>query len=134
MNQRPAGNKVLSPLRGSAWLISLKGVLLALIFSLVMLLAIALALYLTELPEKAGSYLVYAVSIVAILWGSAYAARRIGTRGWLNGGMIGLIYVLIMLGGGLVIGDDMAVSWSLAIKLFLGFVFGAIGGMWGVNY
>ena len=134
MNQRPAGNKVLSPLRDSAWLISLKGVLLALIFSLIMLLVIALALYLTELPEKAGSYMVYAVSIAAILWGSAYAARRIGTRGWLNGGMIGLIYVLIMLGGGLIIGDDMAVSWSLAIKLFLGFVFGAIGGMWGVNY
>ncbi len=134
MNHRPANNKVFNPLRGSAWLISLKGILLALVFSLVMLLVIALVLYLTALPEKVASYLVYGVSIAAILWGSAYATRRIGTRGWLNGGIIGVIYVLLMIGGGLIIVDDMAIGWSLAVKIFLGFVFGAIGGMWGVNY
>lgn len=134
MNERPVGNKIAKPLRDSAWMILLKGVFLALIFSLIMLLVIALALYLTELPEKAGLYLVYAVSIVAILWGSAYTARKMGTRGWLNGGITGLIYVLLMLGGGLIIGGDMTIGWNLAVKLFLGFIFGAVGGMWGVNY
>ncbi len=134
MDHRPLNNQAFHPLRGNAWLISLKGILLALVFSLVMLLVIALVLYLTELTEKAALYLVYGVSIAAILWGSAYATRMIGKRGWLIGGIIGVIYVLLMLGGGLLIVDDMTIGWSLAVKIFLGFVFGAIGGVWGVNY
>jgi|LSQX01.2.fsa_nt_gb putative membrane protein (TIGR04086 family) len=134
MKYRPLNNQALHPLRGGAWLILLKGILLALVFSLVMLLVISLILYLTALTERAALYLVYGVSIVSILWGAAYATRRIGTRGWLNGGIIGVAYVLLMIGGGLIIVDDMTVGWSLAVKIFLGFVFGAIGGMWGVNY
>lgn len=133
MNHRPANNQLFHQLRGSIWLTSLKGLLLALLFSLVMILVIALLLYLTALTERAASYLVYGVSIVAILWGSAYATRRIGSRGWLNGGIIGVVYVLLMLGGGLIVVEDMAIGWSLVVKIFLGFVFGAAGGMWGVN-
>jgi len=134
MKYRPLNNQAFNPLGGSTWLILLRGILLALIFSLVMLLVISLILYLTALTERVALYLVYGVSIVAILWGAAYAARRIGTRGWLNGGIIGVAYVLLMLGGGLLIVDDMTIGWSLAVKVFLGFIFGAIGGMWGVNY
>ncbi len=134
MNHRPVNNKVFNPLRDSAWIISLKGVFLALLFSLIALLLIALALYLTELSEKIALYLVYGTSIAAILWGSSYATRRIGARGWLNGGIIGLLYVLLMLGGGFIIVEDMAMGWSLAVKLFIGFILGALGGMWGVNY
>jgi len=134
MKYRPSNNRAFHSLQGSTWLILIKGILLALIFSLVMLLAISLVLYLTELTEKTALYLVYAVSVVSILWGAAYAARRIGSRGWLNGGIIGVAYVLLMLGGGLLVVDDMTIGWNLAVNIFLGFIFGAIGGMWGVNY
>lgn len=134
MNHRTAGNKALHPLWNSAWMISLKGVILALIFSLAALLVIALLLYLTALPEKVASYLVYGVSFAAILWSSAYVSKKIGARGWLNGGITGLLYVLLMLGGGLLLLDDITLGWNLLVKVFLGFIFGAIGGMWGVNY
>lgn len=135
MNHRPANNNQVFPqLRGSAWLILGRGLLLALLFSAVALLAIALLLYLTALPEKTAPYLVYAVAIAAILWGSAYTARKIGVRGWLNGGVLGVLYVLLMLGAGLVIVDHMTFGWSVVVKIFLGFIFGAAGGMWGINY
>lgn len=134
MDHRPANNQVFQPLCSGVWLNLLKGMLLALVFSLVMLFVIALLLYLTELPESIASYLVYGVSLGAILWGAAYAARRIGSRGWLNGGIIGVAYVMLMLAGGLIAIDDLTIGWSLAVKIFLGFVFGAVGGVWGVNY
>lgn len=134
MNHRPVNNQLFHQLRSNTWLILLKGILLALLFSLVMILVIALLLHLTALPERMAPYLVYAVGIAAILWGSAYAARKIGSRGWLNGGSVGVIYVLLMLGGGLIVVEDMAIGWSLVVKIFLGFIFGAAGGMWGVNY
>jgi len=133
MNYRPVGNQLFHQPRSSTWLFLLKGILLALLFSLGMILLIALLLYLTALPERMAFYLVYAVSIAAILWGSAYAARRIGSRGWLHGGIIGVIYVLLMLGGGLIVVADLAIGWNLVVKIFLGFIFGAVGGMWGVN-
>ena len=135
MNQRPANNNQLfHQMRGSTWLILGKGILLALLFSVVLLLVIALLLYLTALPERTAPYLVYAVGIAAVLWGSAYAARNIGVRGWLNGGVVGLLYVLLMLGVGLIVVEDMSIGWGLAVKVFMGFIFGAAGGMWGINY
>lgn len=133
MNHLPANNQQSGEGRGRTWLSLGKGVILAVILSLVLILLLALVLYLTPLPERAAPYLVYGAGVVAILWGSARAARRIGTRGWLNGGLVGVIYVLLMQAGGLIAVEDMTLGWSLAVKLFLGFIFGAVGGMWGVN-
>jgi len=134
MNQRLVNNQLNFQPRGGVWLNLGRGILLALLFSLVMILVIALLLYSSALPESTAPYLVYAVSIMAILWGSAHAARRIGSRGWLNGGLVGIAYVLVMLGGGLIASLGIAPGWTLVAKLFLGFIFGAAGGMWGVNY
>lgn len=135
MKHRPANNnQPFQQLRQSAWLNLGRGILLALLFSAVLLLLIALLLYLTALPEKTAPYLVYAVGTIAILWGSSYAARKIGMRGWLNGGAVGALYVLLMLAAGLIVAEDLTVGWSLVVKIFLGFIFGAAGGMWGINY
>ncbi|NLA04491.1 MAG: TIGR04086 family membrane protein [Firmicutes bacterium] len=134
MNCRPVENEPYPQTRGSVWLHLTKGLLLALIFSLVMLLLIALLLYLTALPEKVALYLVYAVAMIAILWGAAYAARRIGSGGWLNGGIVGVAYVLLLLAGGAFLVEEMTLGWASVSKIFLGFAFGAAGGMWGVNY
>lgn len=134
MNQRPANDQIFLQPPGKVWLDLGRGILLAILFSLVMILLIALLLYLTALPESMAPYLVYAVSVVAVLWGAAHSARRIGSRGWLNGGIVGVVYVLLLLGAGLIALEGISFGWTLLVKIFLGFVFGAAGGMWGVNY
>ena len=112
MNYRPVSNQLFHQPRSSTWLFSLMGIILALLFSLGMILLIALLLYLTALPERMAFYLVYAVSIAAILWGSAYAARRIGSRGWLHGGIIGVIYVLLIWAGLIIVAvENPAGTW-----------------------
>lgn len=134
MNYRPVESEPFPQTRGGAWLHLAKGVLLALVFSLAALLLIALLLYLTALTEPVALYLVYAVSIAAILWGSTYAARRIGSGGWLKGGIVGVAYVLLMIAGGLIAVEEITLGWPMAVKLFIGFTLGAAGGVWGVNY
>ncbi len=110
-----------------------KGAFLGLLISLLVLLVSALILLLTPLSEKVVPYAVYLTSIFSIIIGSAYAARRISLKGWLNGGLTGLTYVIVLLLLNRIFGLDLDINLSLLTKLFLGFVMGAIGGILGLN-
>ena len=134
MNRQP-GHHIAAPIATTPGLIKilLKAIALALILSVVLLFIAALVFYFTAVSEKITPYLVFGVSLVAIITGSSFAGKHIGTRGWLYGGIVGLIYVALMLITGLFVRDSIAISLNLFTKLFLGFVFGAAGGMWGVN-
>ncbi len=135
MNRQPGHNVSPQPLAGGGGPLPvlLKGIILALLISLVLLFAAALLLYFTNVPEKIAPYVVFGISLTAILVGSSYGGRKIGSRGWINGGIVGVIYVSLMLVIGLFFLEDATLGWNLISKLFLGFIFGAAGGMWGVN-
>ena len=124
MNSQSGRNITPQPfVRGAPVVAVLKGIVLAL----------ALVLYFTAVPEKITPYLVFGISIIAIMAGSFSAGKSIGSRGWLYGGITGFVFVVRMLVGGLFVLDDLSPGWNFATKLFLGFIFGAVGGMWGVN-
>ncbi len=110
-----------------------KGVFLALAVSLVVCLLVAVVLFLTPMTERAVPYIVYITSTFSIVIGSAYAAKRIQSKGWLNGGLTGLAYVFILLILTRVFGLDLDVNLHLATKLLLAFVLGSIGGILGLN-
>ena len=134
MDRQPGHNVAPQLLAGSGQLlILLKAVILALAISVVLLFIGALVLYLTAVPETITPYFVFGTSFVAIIAGSSFAGKRIGFRGWIYGGIVGTGYVLLMLVAGLFILDDVSLGWNFITKLFLGFIFGAAGGMWGVN-
>jgi putative membrane protein (TIGR04086 family) len=133
MNRQPGSNVSSHPLGGAALPVLLKATALALIFSVILLFVAALVLYFTAVSEKITPYVVFGISLVAILWSSSFAGRKIGARGWVNGGAVGILYVVIMLVIGLLVLDNFTFSWNFFTKIFLGFIFGAAGGMWGVN-
>ncbi|MEW5784815.1 MAG: TIGR04086 family membrane protein [Bacillota bacterium] len=134
MNRQPGYSVAPQPLTGHGlFMVLLKGIALALALSALLLFIAALVLYFTAVPEKITPYLVFGVSLTAIMSGACFAGKRIGYRGWLYGGVVGFIYVALMLVIGLFALDNITVGWNLLSKLFLGFVFGATGGMWGVN-
>jgi putative membrane protein (TIGR04086 family) len=134
MNSQTGHNSAPQPyLRGGPAAALLKGIILALALSVVLLFIGALVLYFTAVSEKITPYLVFGISLVAIISGSSYAGRKIGSKGWFYGGITGLVFVLFMLVIGLFVLEDASAGWNWLTKLFLGFVFGAAGGMWGVN-
>lgn len=116
----------------AAWAV-IKGTLLAFILSLVLLLLASLVLHFTAVPEKITPYLVFGISLAAILFGSRFSGRHIGYRGWLHGGLVGFFYVLLLLLLSVLFVEGFAFNFSVVTKVFLGFAFGAAGGMWGVN-
>lgn len=111
----------------------LKGTVLALVISLLVCLLLSLVLFLTPVSERVVPYAVYITSIFSIIIGSAYAAKRIQTKGWLNGGITGLTFILVLLVLTKVFGLDLSLNLHLFTKLVLAFVLGSIGGILGLN-
>ena len=110
-----------------------KGTFLSLVVSFIVILLLAVVLLLTPLPERAVPYVVYITSIFSIIMGSAYAAKRIESRGWLHGGLTGLAYGAILLLFTRVFGLDLDINLHLFTKILLAFVLGSIGGILGLN-
>ena len=111
----------------------LKGLLYSLIVSCFFIIVITLLMYFTPLPELSIPYLVVLGMLVSIIGGSMYVGRRVKTRGWLNGGLTGLFYIVVILVLSYFMNMETVLSTSLLSRLFLGFSFGCIGGMLGIN-
>ena len=111
----------------------LQGLLIAIIISAVLLLIGAAVIHWTDAPERYSAIMVFAVSLVGLLIGSRITGKRGGSRGWLNGGIVGLLYVVLVLVLGFIFIDNFTFGFGFVSKVFLGFIFGAFGGIWGVN-
>ncbi|WP_240343724.1 TIGR04086 family membrane protein [Paenibacillus sp. SYP-B3998] len=107
-----------------------------LVYSLIMMsigtLVTSLFLLLTSTQESSLHALTTIIHAASLFIGGWVAGKRAGNRGWYYGGMLGLIYfILIFLVGFLAF--DAGLNWrSLQLVIIL-FVSGALGGMLGVN-
>ena len=110
-----------------------QGVFRALILSVGILFIAASILNLTQIPEYYSPGMIFIATAGGILYGSWYAGKNAGNRGWLNGGLVGIIYSLLVLVVGMLVFDKVGIEINLLSKFFLGAVLGAAGGMWGVN-
>ena len=105
------------------------GVAVALTVSLVVFIFSSVFISYTPVPETVVPYLAYITSIISIFTGAFYVTRRLGHKGWLNGGLTGVFYILFLLVlGRFVVGEFPGFS-SFLMKIFLGFVFGAVTGI-----
>ncbi len=114
-------------------LLLLRGLYRSLLLSLAFILLITLIMYLSPAPEWIVSYLVMAGMLASIIYGSMYVGRRVDTKGWLRGGYTGLLYIIVVLLLSYILQLQPDLGPSLLSKLFLGFSFGCVGGILGIN-
>lgn len=110
-----------------------KGVVVALIISLVVFIFSSAIINYTPVSETIVPYLAYVTSIISIFAGAFYVIKKLSFKGLLNGGLTGVFYVLILLILGRFVIGEFPVFSSFLIKVFLGFVFGAVSGIIGRN-
>ena len=111
----------------------LKSLALSFIFTLVLVLIVSILLTYTPLKESRIPLLNTIIMIISITVGSIYIAIKIGERGWLNGGLVGILYFLILvLLNYLFIKPFVFDVYSIS-KFFISLVTGIIGGMIGIN-
>ncbi|NLM51950.1 MAG: TIGR04086 family membrane protein [Firmicutes bacterium] len=114
-------------------IIMAKGVLYAYFLSLAIFLFFSLIIQYTSLTEAILPYTAYATSLIAIFVGAAYVTKKLQVKGWLNGGLTGLIYLAGLLLMGLILLPDFHVDAGYITKALLAFITGAAGGIFGIN-
>ena len=111
----------------------LKGVALAFVTSIVLLLICAVIMTYSPIPDGASRAVTIVVSGISILFASIVTARKSKRQGWLTGASCGLLYaVLLYLFGSLIL-LDFSMTLSTGIVFLLGLLLGAGGGIVGIN-
>ncbi|HHU69328.1 MAG TPA: TIGR04086 family membrane protein [Thermoanaerobacterales bacterium] len=110
-----------------------KGIFFGYLLTLICYFILGGIIYFTNFSEKIIPIVTTIVSIISIAIAGFYVSSNTKSKGWLKGGIVGLLYILILLAIGRFIIPNYALSSQSLIKLIIGFVIGSIGGIIGVS-
>lgn len=117
--------------------LQLSAILRGLIGSFIILIAASLILgilfsIMDTLVEEVANRILLVLNYAAIFGGGIYTARKTCTKGWLNGGLVGLLYMVVVLTLGSQYAENVTFL-EILLRVLSGFIAGAIGGVLGVN-
>ena len=110
-----------------------KGVLISLIASLILLLIFSILLTYTNISETAISPVIIIITAISIMIGSSIGNNKIRKNGILNGGIIGMVYILIIYIISSLLNWRFSLNLQSLIMISISVIFGMIGGIIGVN-
>lgn len=113
--------------------IIIRGVFRAYLISLIFFLIMGGILYFTSLSENVVPSAVIILSAISIIISGIRATKDIDSMGWLHGGLIGFIYVAVLMAVGLLAMPSVTFGVESVTNLFMGFVIGSIAGVLGMN-
>ena len=111
----------------------IKGSAIAIVLSLMFLTIYAAILSFTSVAETTMVPVVLVLTGISILIGSSMSSISIKKQGIINGGLVGLIYVLFLYIVSSIAGIGFGLNMNAIIMLIVGIITGMIGGVIGVN-
>ncbi len=104
------------------------------VFMLILFFITALIITYTSISDSIIPAATSIIIILCISYAAIYSSIHIKMRGWLHGGLMGIIFMLILitLGGLFVSGYDIVDKLAF-YQMLIGILAGSIGGMIGVN-
>lgn len=111
----------------------IKGSSISIIITLILLFVFSIILTYTTIQESIIAPVVIVITIISILIGSSISSLKIKKNGLINGGLVGLIYILVIyiLSSVTLVGFN--VNMTTIIMMCSSIVAGIIGGIIGVN-
>ncbi|HBM81967.1 MAG: TIGR04086 family membrane protein [Clostridiales bacterium] len=110
-----------------------KGVLISYIISIVMITIYGLLLSITSLSEASLPTAIMVITTISIAIAGIYASLKVESKGWLNGALIGLVYMIILMLLGLLFKTGVNIDKYSIFKVFMGFIIGSLSGAIGIN-
>ena len=110
-----------------------KGTAISFLATIVALTIFAVLLTYTNLSENTIKPVIITITGISILIGSSIGTRKIRKNGLITGGIIGVLYILIIYIISSAINASLALSWVSAIMIGVGITCGVLGGIIGVN-
>ena len=111
-----------------------KGVIISIICTLVLLFIFSIVLTYTNTNENTIPTVIIIITAISIFIGATLTAKAIKKNGIINGGIIALIYILLIyLGSSITSNTGFKLTMHSIIMIILSMAFGMIGGIIGVN-
>lgn len=110
-----------------------KGILAAYIITIPAFMLFALILANTDFPQKLISPAVVVTTIISVLTAGSVSTKGLKNKGWLNGSIVGFIYMLILYIFSSLIFKNFTIDKYVATMSVIGVLTGAIGGIVGIN-
>ena len=108
-----------------------KAVLLALGVSLILAVTFAVVLRATSWGENIVYPVNQVIKVIAVMVGTLVFVR--GEKGWLQGGIVGLLFTALSYLAFSSIGGDFSLSWLILLELGVAFLAGSLSGILAVN-
>lgn len=112
----------------------LKGLIVSYMVTIPVFLIFALILSRIESCSGLISPVVLVTTIISVMVAGMVSARCLRSRGWANGALTGLSYMLVLYIIGSIIYMDFSVTQFTLTMTLIGILSGAVGGILGVNY
>ena len=115
------------------WMNLIKGIGIALVVTFISLIIFSILLTYTDINEASIDPVIMVVTGISILLGSFIGNIKIKKNGMLNGGIIGLTYLLILYFISSLLNWNFGLNIQSIIMLVVGIICGILGGVLGVN-
>lgn len=111
----------------------IKGTVISIILSLILLTIYAALLSYTSISESTIVPVIITITGISILIGSSISSMHIKKQGMLNGALVGLVYMLTIYILSSIFLSSFEININSIIMISVGIVTGMIGGVIGVN-
>lgn len=111
----------------------LKGLLVSYVITIPVFMLFALILANTDFPQRLTTPAVVVTTLVSVLTAGAISTKGIRNRGWLNGSIVGLVYMIILYILSSLVYNDFTIDKYVVTMTIIGVLAGAIGGIVGIN-
>lgn len=126
-NAKPEGYE------GMSLLSLLKGLLASYIITIPAFMLFALILTNLDFPQKLMTPVVVIITVISVLTAGSVSTRGVRSRGWLNGSIVGLVYMLVLYLFSSILCKNFTIDRYVITMTIIGVLAGAIGGIMSIN-
>ncbi|MFS1513841.1 TIGR04086 family membrane protein [Chengkuizengella sp. SCS-71B] len=112
----------------------LSGIFYAFVALAILTLITSIILKFSSMKESSLDTYVYFIHGLSLLIGGFISGRGKGTRGWYYGGLLGIMYSILILMISFLGFDSLILTTKSMMFIALSFLLGAVGGIFGVNF
>lgn len=110
-----------------------RGLVRGYVLSLLLFLIFGIIITYTKVGEGLIPLVTTLVMILGVVYGSIYTVAHIGTKGWLHGAFVGLIYIFLLVILSKMFLTGYTLDRFVGYRMLISVAAGSIGGMIGIN-
>lgn len=111
----------------------IKGVLYALVIAIILSLILAMIMSKVDFSEPVLNVIYVVISCVSLVIGAIISVKSYGSKGWILGFTVGIIYYIALYLIGIILGGDPHFGMYEFYRLLMSIGVGTLAGMIGIN-